>query len=85
MLSAEIAKWVLTISFQQMSFWKNFLFFSQETGFDVMQIVSKRDSLNEMSNSVGWKKKEKKKKKKEKKKKEKYHQIYCLLKLPREW
>ena len=36
-----------------------------------MQIVSKRDSLNEMSNSVGWKKKEKKKKKKRKKKKRK--------------
>ena len=33
MLSAEIAQRVLTINFQQMTFW-NSLIFSQETGFD---------------------------------------------------
>ena len=27
MLSAEIAKWVLTTIFQQMTFWNSFLFF----------------------------------------------------------
>ena len=50
-----------------------FSYFSKETGiWHFMQIVSNRDSLHEMPNSVGWKKYEK------------YHRI-CLLKLPTEW
>ena len=31
-----------------------FLFFSQVTGFDISCTFSNRDSLHEMSNSVGW-------------------------------
>ena len=50
-----------------------FSYFSKETRiWHFMQIVSNRDSLHEMPNSVGWKKYEK------------YHRI-CLLKLPTEW
>ena len=29
-------------------------FFAQETGFDIMQIVSNGDNLHEMSNPVFW-------------------------------
>ena len=53
MLSTEIAQRVLTINFQQMTFWK--FFFSENWIWHFMHMVSNRDSLHEMSNSVGWK------------------------------
>ena len=53
MLSTEIAQSVLTINFQQMTFWK--FFFSENWIWHFMHMVSNRDSLHEMSNSVGWK------------------------------
>ena len=41
MLSAENAQRVLTINFQQMTFLNSFLiFFSQETGFDILCTLS---------------------------------------------
>ena len=47
---------VPTINFQQMTFLNSFLIcFSGNWIWHIMYIVSTRDSLHEMSNSVGWK------------------------------